>query len=412
MFNFQPASIPNRIYVVGCGGTGSRLVPMLAQFIRSITREFNPRGWLNSTQIVLVDGDVVEQKNLLRQNFIAQDVGKNKASVIAARYSKAYGMNIVALPEFVKENDDYTSIRKNIPGYTHGVYSDEMVIMCVDSVSARRLIMKVLVPPNSNFKTLYIDAGNEDSFGQVRFFTNDVISAMSNMTSLKDVYKNPNRIEVQGTVNFIPYDADYYNNLKDNPGLGSCADLDQTLAINAIMATFILGIVQNFYYSKPMNYNEVSIDLKGSATFTYNTVSNFRNKIITPKHVDDYGRMNFGMKRGLIGVSNLHTVEFLDNYIYENGIAVQRVLEQQAAEGIMPSLGSTEIQGDVQAKKKRTKRENTLAEALTGVSGFSRLTIAEQEIAAYATPVDPVVGLVEEVEEEVEDDGVHEDSEL
>ena len=38
MFKFTPRQIPSNIVVIGCGGTGSRVVPLLAQFIRSITR--------------------------------------------------------------------------------------------------------------------------------------------------------------------------------------------------------------------------------------------------------------------------------------------------------------------------------------------------------------------------------------
>lgn len=37
--------------------------------------------------LALVDGDTVEPKNLIRQNFIEQDIGKNKAAVMADRYS-------------------------------------------------------------------------------------------------------------------------------------------------------------------------------------------------------------------------------------------------------------------------------------------------------------------------------------
>lgn len=383
MFNFQPASIPSRIFVVGCGGTGSRVVPLLAQFIRSITREFNPRGWLNSTQIVLIDGDVVEQKNLLRQNFIAQDVGKNKAAVIAGRYAKAYGVNIVAYPEFIKEEDTGAHIRKNIPGYTANNYSDEMVIMCVDSANARRMILSKLTPQNYDLKTVYIDAGNEDSFGQVKFFTSDIVYSPLKHPALKDLFKNPERIEHTGVVNFVPYDPAYYENLQDNPGLGSCADLDQTLAINAIMATLIIGIVQNYYYSKPMNYNEVSIDLKGSAAFTYNTVSNFRNKAITPdsKLFNSIQRSNMG----LLSTVSMQELGFLEAYKRENEIAVAKVLAEQAEASAMPSLTAKLDEPKKKRSKKLAEESDALVEAASPNRGFSALRVAEAIIANPVT---------------------------
>jgi NADH:ubiquinone oxidoreductase subunit B-like Fe-S oxidoreductase len=60
MFKFVPRMIPNKIFVIGCGGTGSRLVPPLVQFLSTITKENNPKGWLSGTTIYLVDSDVVD----------------------------------------------------------------------------------------------------------------------------------------------------------------------------------------------------------------------------------------------------------------------------------------------------------------------------------------------------------------
>jgi hypothetical protein len=67
MYNFIPGTIPNNVFVIGGGGTGGRLIPMLSQFLRSITRGVGPNGWLETPRIWLIDDDVVEQKNILRQ---------------------------------------------------------------------------------------------------------------------------------------------------------------------------------------------------------------------------------------------------------------------------------------------------------------------------------------------------------
>ena len=56
-------------------------------------------------RILVCDGDVVEEKNLIRQNFVEQDVGRNKAQVLAERYSAAFGIECEYIPRFV-ENDD------------------------------------------------------------------------------------------------------------------------------------------------------------------------------------------------------------------------------------------------------------------------------------------------------------------
>jgi molybdopterin/thiamine biosynthesis adenylyltransferase len=51
----------------------------------------------DSSTIYLVDDDVVEGKNLLRQNFISVDIGQYKARVLAQRYRKAYGNNVIPI---------------------------------------------------------------------------------------------------------------------------------------------------------------------------------------------------------------------------------------------------------------------------------------------------------------------------
>jgi hypothetical protein len=52
MFNARMPIMPQTFVVVGCGGTGSRLVPLLAQFIKTCP-------WLVDPVIFLVDDDKV-----------------------------------------------------------------------------------------------------------------------------------------------------------------------------------------------------------------------------------------------------------------------------------------------------------------------------------------------------------------
>lgn len=59
MIEFVPRMIPDQIYVIGCGGTGSRLVPLLTQFMRTVTQGVTPRGNVVNPTIYLVDADVV-----------------------------------------------------------------------------------------------------------------------------------------------------------------------------------------------------------------------------------------------------------------------------------------------------------------------------------------------------------------
>jgi len=69
-----------RILLIGCGGIGSWLCHFLAFGRRNSLLPIN-------TSITVADPDVVEARNLLYSNFEAQDVGMNKAAVLASRYS-------------------------------------------------------------------------------------------------------------------------------------------------------------------------------------------------------------------------------------------------------------------------------------------------------------------------------------
>ena len=274
MLRFVPRQIPNQIFVIGCGGTGSRLVPLLAQFVKTITHGVSPRGVIINPTIYLIDDDVVEHKNLARQNFIESDVGKPKAAVLATRYARAFGVNIIPVVARVDQRRTfYESIRETAvnPG------SNSVLIMCVDSAQARRDILAAWTGlPRHSYAVettpFVIDAGNEDDFGQVRFFNLVVSRGKEDCDRL--VKAVPALTPVPKDIHFIPMDTEFYRDLRDNEG-GSCADLDQTLAINALMATMIMGVVQNFYYIKPFPYYSMGISLKSGAS----------NSMITPAYL-------------------------------------------------------------------------------------------------------------------------------
>lgn len=206
----------------------------------------------------------LEAKNLLRQNFIEADVGKPKAAVLANRYGRAYGVNIIPVIEMVRPTG---RLFHTLDAPPEAPGSNCLVIMCVDSAQARRDIIAIWggdVLRGANYneqQAFFIDAGNEDNFGQVRFFNRTVGYIATHDTWPTLPKMTPSKVQT----GVLPMDVDYYLNLQDNPG-GSCAELDQTLAINALMATLIMGVVQNFYYMKPFNYHCLSISLNGAVS--------------------------------------------------------------------------------------------------------------------------------------------------
>lgn len=117
------------IYIIGCGGIGSNVAKPLAKFLgyhRDTTKDTSP---LN---IVLIDGDYVEKKNLSRQSFIYGDLGKNKAQITAEDLessvelsnAKISSVNVYLKPENIAEV----------------IEDDSVLFVGVDNYITRRII--------------------------------------------------------------------------------------------------------------------------------------------------------------------------------------------------------------------------------------------------------------------------------
>lgn len=131
-----------RLVIVGVGGTGGYVLQQAARLIYGLS---------SKPEIVLVDGDVVEEKNLLRQYFLPQDVGRHKASVLAERYGRAYGLDIRARSDYVTP---YSPLGKS----EHGVAPEGSVIVaCVDNAATRAALHDEV---ETYRHVVYIDSGN------------------------------------------------------------------------------------------------------------------------------------------------------------------------------------------------------------------------------------------------------------
>jgi len=163
-----------KVFVVGCGGNGGHVVPQVMRLNRNMLDRYNAppapgdrrRSELN-IEMTLIDGDVIEQKNLIRQNFIAPDVGKNKAMVLAERYGKAFGLEIGAIPNYLA--NDLDALKELLfCGNQVGV----IILCCVDNNYTRKALHELFVEfPKKNYAnispTFWIDVANEKYDGQL-----------------------------------------------------------------------------------------------------------------------------------------------------------------------------------------------------------------------------------------------------
>lgn len=153
-------SRPVKIVMLGAGGTGGHAAPHLYRLLYALDRP---------VRFIICDGDVVETKNLVRQNFTPADLGENKAQVLAERYSAVFGMETEYLPSFVENEEELKQLLTPQvwrTGYYGGTELREQVILlgAVDNNKSRQLCHLVF---NKAKELIYIDAGNGEHTGQV-----------------------------------------------------------------------------------------------------------------------------------------------------------------------------------------------------------------------------------------------------
>lgn len=122
------STAPVKIVVIGAGGTGGYVIPHLYRLGYASHRY---------VRIIVCDGDVVEEKNLIRQNFVQQDIGRNKAQVQAERYSAAFGIECEYKPDFIENDEELFKLTSPDfyarPNSGVGIYKITVLIYTVDS---------------------------------------------------------------------------------------------------------------------------------------------------------------------------------------------------------------------------------------------------------------------------------------
>jgi len=148
------------VTVVGCGGTGSFAA-------EGICRLLPPRA-----DLVLIDHDRVEERNLTRQNFTRGDLGLFKSEALARRLARKYECPIA-----------YSTLALGMVQIRY----PGLIIGCVDNGPARRQIAQIVnegalawvggysmsAPrelqrgPRLEAYLWWVDAGNGENYGQI-----------------------------------------------------------------------------------------------------------------------------------------------------------------------------------------------------------------------------------------------------
>ena len=136
--------MPSRFVLVGCGGIGSQLLAPLVRYLVHSSRE---------ALLVLVDGDVFEHGNALRQEFPASAVGANKAEALAGWVREA-GLACQAVPLYLDEANVGDVVREG-----------DVVLLAVDNHRTRALVDRHIC---SLSEATLISGGNDEIDGNVQ----------------------------------------------------------------------------------------------------------------------------------------------------------------------------------------------------------------------------------------------------
>lgn len=225
---------PVKIVMLGCGGTGGHIAPHLYRLLYALDRP---------VRFIIADGDIVESKNLVRQNFIEADLGQNKAKVLAERYSTVFGIETEYIPDFIEDEEKLKELvtpKREYRGYMAPPV-DELIILigAVDNNRSRQLCNKVF---NEVSPIIYIDSGNGEHTGQV-------VCGVRN----------------KSRTTFKPVASLYPDILQDNdkfPTELSCAEASvsapQSIVANIMAATAVINFVYNILVQGEIKVRSVS----------------------------------------------------------------------------------------------------------------------------------------------------------
>lgn len=156
-WSFSPSRFdPLNLLVVGTGGTGGYVIQYLCRLLYALQQQETSLP----ITLTVMDGDVVESGNLLRQHFLPQDVGRPKAAVLAERFGAVYHLPIFAVPHYLTTVDGLDSFLHS-PAHGHFTPSShpwDVIIGCVDNHATRQLLDQIF---HRLAHLIYLDAGND-----------------------------------------------------------------------------------------------------------------------------------------------------------------------------------------------------------------------------------------------------------
>jgi PRTRC genetic system ThiF family protein len=234
---------PVTVSVIGAGGTGSQVMTALARINYSLI-QLGHAG----LHVTLIDDDSITAANIGRQLFAETEIGLPKSVALIHRLNRFFGTNWKA-----------TADRVTV-GFPLKQYGAQIIVSCVDTVSARFTIQQLVDKARDNdnhlFRPLYwLDFGNGQFTGQA------IVSTVGSI-------EQPPSRKFTTVSTLPPVTTEYEHELqhKEEDRLPSCSLADalrkQDLFINSTLASIGCSILWNMFREGMIAYRGFFVNLK------------------------------------------------------------------------------------------------------------------------------------------------------
>ena len=253
-----PVSKKTHLLLIGAGGTGSWLAPHIVRISKLLTE------LQGEVSVTFWDYDIVEAKNIYRQNFCSAETGMNKAAALAHRYGLAWGIPINVVEEpFASKHGALSACLGNFYRWDRNV----ILVTCVDRNAARQEVAKVC----KTYPAWWIDTGNLKTSGQV-----------SIGRELFD--KEPSPLRLPSVTTLTPAPSLQFPNIMKNEKEEvqsvdytnmSCAELalvdEQGMSINHSIASAAASLLARMLVTRDLRFHCAYVSLEAGTQLAYNS---------------------------------------------------------------------------------------------------------------------------------------------
>jgi len=259
-----------RLYLVGCGGTGSWIAPALARLAAVLVESSQ------AVEVTFIDPDQVERGNVPRQNFAFSEIGQHKAASLTRRFSSKWGVEIGAICE-----------RFEASMVESGQGELTVIVGAVDNPQARSKISSAVIPHYDLFgysrsaSTWWLDCGNHEDAGQV------LLGNAGHADHLKGAFHTPRMCIALPSPALQSPELIIDAKKKPVRKAPSCAELmlenAQSLTVNQRVAAEASDYLMRMLTGRPLKRFQTWLDLEaGTSRSVYITPENVARVIEMP----------------------------------------------------------------------------------------------------------------------------------